>query len=83
MTHDVSGFRISIKKYEDDKSYEQYEDRIVSFDPSFLIIDDITNIQRIINEINELSYKLYYYGQLYDEQNRICLLYTSPSPRDS
>lgn len=71
MNEKDGAFKKEFKKYDDEKSYEQYETHQVEFNPEFLEIADVTDIRKIMDELNTLSYKLYYYGSLSDAQNRI------------
>jgi len=71
MSENSGSFKKNFKKYDDNKTYEQYEEQSVEFDPSFLELADINDIRRVMDEINTLSYKLYYYGSLCDAQSRV------------
>jgi len=71
LTSENGAFTEKFKQYEESKTYNDFLDQEVSFDPTFLELDSITDIHAIMNEINGLSYKLYKYGILCDSQARV------------
>ena len=71
LTNENGAFTEQFKQYEESKTYNDLATKEISFDPSFLALDSITDIHSIMNEINSLSYKLYTYGVLCDSQTRV------------
>ena len=67
----TGAFTTNFKKYTDGVAYNDFNDHTISFDPTFLELDSITDIYTIMNEINALASKIYKYGTLCDVQNRI------------
>ena len=59
------------KKYDETRIYNDYEELEIMFDSSFLELDSVTDIHEIMQEINKLSYRIFYYGSLCDSQNRV------------
>lgn len=64
-------FKKNFKKYNESKTYNEYEQQEVEFDPDFLELDSVTDSLKIMNDLNSLSYKLYVYGTLADSQNHV------------
>ena len=64
-------FKKQFKKYDETKTYNEYEEVEVEFDPAFLELESATDIHKIMEEVNKLSYKLYFYGFHCDEQVRV------------
>ena len=72
MTDQKEGsFNIDLKEYNDKEGYDAYITKSVAFDPACLTLESVHDIQTIMNEINALSYKLYFYGYLCDMQARV------------
>jgi hypothetical protein len=65
------GFKKNFKKYDETKTYNEYEETEVSFDPSCLELESIADIHDIMDEINRLSLKIYTFGSYCDAQTRI------------
>ena len=61
----------NFKKYDENRIYNDYEEHEVSFDAESLELANATDIHDIMNEINKLSYKTYYFGSLCDAQTRV------------
>ena len=66
-----ASFILPFKKYDESKTYYEYESQEVGFDPAVLQVESVTDITTIMNEINSLSLKLFQYGSLCDAQARV------------
>jgi len=71
MGSDGGSFRKNFKKYDESKTYEEFEDQTIAFNSEFLQVADVNDIRKVMEELNALSYKLYYYGYLSDAQARV------------
>jgi hypothetical protein len=69
---DVFGrFEEIFKQYEEDKKYEEWSEVKVLFNSKMLKVDDTTDIEIIINELNNISSKLFSYGYVYESQQKV------------
>jgi len=64
-------FVIEVKEYNEETEYSSFTSKSVSFDPSILTLENVHDIQKIMEEINTLSFKLYNYGYWCDSQARV------------
>ena len=72
MSDEYNGsFVRTFKQYDETKTFAEYDEHVVSFDPDFLELDNITDIEAIMLEINKLSYTIFYFGSLCDSQTRV------------
>jgi len=59
------------KEYQEGKGYSEFEEVKIYFDSKMLELDDTTNIELIIDEINHISKRIYMYGVLYESQQMV------------
>ena len=73
MTQDkyTGSFIRNFKQYHDSLTYNQYREHVISFDPTSLELINTNDLSEIMSEVNQLSYKTYYYGSLCDSQTRV------------
>jgi len=64
-------FSMPFKKYDESKVYDKFVEEIIEFDSAELVLDSITDIYKIMAEINTISAKGFKYGTLCDAQNRV------------
>jgi len=64
-------FELDVKEYDDQKSYREYKSKTIGFNPNQLTLESVHDIHKIMEEVNSLSYKLYYWGHLCDMQIRV------------
>jgi len=74
MNYDIVKLNETFKKYDENSTYESMKEIMIEFDPSILELNTIDNIELIMSYLNKISYMLYYYGYLCDEQQRILQL---------
>lgn len=59
------------KEFQEGKGYSEFEEVKIYFDSNMLELDDTTNIELIIDEINHISKRIYMYGVLYESQQMV------------
>lgn len=59
------------KEFKEDTDYDDMEEVTVTFNSNILELNDTSNIELIINEINKISRRIYMYGVLYESQQMI------------
>ena len=64
-------FNETFKEYKDNASYEEMEEVQILFDSTLLQIDDTTDIEMILVEINKISRRTFMYGVVYESQQRV------------
>ena len=64
-------FRKTFKKYDETKSYHNYAEHEIYFDPTCLELDSVTDILEIMSELNNISLKIFTYGSFCDSQARV------------
>lgn len=68
---EFSSFKKEYKVYKEGQDYDGLKATEIFFDSADLVLDNITDITKIMNELNEISRKIFTYGVIYDSQNRI------------
>lgn len=69
---DVFGrFEEIFKQYEESKQYKDWKEVKIFFDSKMLRVDDVTDIEVIIGEINNVSSKMFTFGYLYESQQKV------------
>lgn len=69
---DVFGrFEEIFKQYEESKKYSEWKEVKIFFDSKMLKVDDTTDIEIIIKEINNVSSKMFTFGYLYESQQKV------------
>lgn len=59
------------KEFREDQTYEEYEEVKIYFDSNMLRLDDTTDMDLIVKEINRISSRLFMYGVVYESQQRV------------
>ena len=59
------------KQYKESQKYEDWEEVNILFDSKMLKVDDTTDIEVIINDLNNVSSKMFTYGYLYESQQKV------------
>lgn len=59
------------KQFSEDTTYENFDEIKIYFDSNMLIIDDTSDIELILEEINHISRRIFMYGVLYESQQRV------------
>ena len=64
-------FEEIFKQYEESKQYGEWKEVKIFFDSKMLKVDDTTDIESIIEEINNVSSKMFTFGYLYESQQKV------------
>lgn len=64
-------FEEMFKHYQESKSYEEMEHIRIYFNSSMLKLDDTTDIERILEEINGISSKIFMYSVVLESQQML------------
>jgi len=59
------------KEFKESTEYDDMEEVTIVFDSNMLELNDTTNIELIINEINRISRRIYMYGVLFESQQMV------------
>jgi hypothetical protein len=59
------------KVYREGQSYDDMPSTDIFFNSADLVLDNITDIAKIMSELNEISQKIFVFGTVYDSQNRV------------
>ena len=72
IMNDVFGrFEELFKQYNEDTAYQEWKEVKILFDSKMLMVEDVTDIENIIEEINNVSSKLFMFGHLYESQQKV------------
>jgi len=64
-------FEEMYKQFQEGFSYDEFSSVKVLFDTNMVRLDDVTDIEIIIDEINKVSGRIFMYGALYESQQRV------------
>ena len=64
-------FKEVFKEFKEGIDYDDLEEVTISFDSKMLELNDTTDIELIINEINRISRRIYMYGVLFESQQMV------------
>jgi len=64
-------FEELFKQYDETKTYEEWSQVKILFDAHMLQIEDTSDIESIIDEINKVSSRIFMYGSLCESQQRV------------
>lgn len=72
IMNDVFGrFEELFKQYNEDTAYQEWKEVKILFDSKMLMVEDVTDIENIIEEINNVSSKMFTFGYLYESQQKV------------
>lgn len=64
----------NFKLFKEDKQYQDLAEKVITFDSQSLELENYTNLKDVMQELNEVSRKLFNYGVVYESQNRVLQL---------
>jgi len=59
------------KHFKEGQTYETFDEIKIYFDSNMLEIDDTTDIEMILKEINHISRRIFMYGVVFESQQRV------------
>lgn len=59
------------KQYDESKEFDEWDDIHIIFEASLLQIDDTSDIEIIIQELNSISSKIFMFGYIYESQQKV------------
>lgn len=59
------------KQFKEGEPYGNFDEIKIYFNSSMLVLDDITDIEVIMDEMNNISSRIYMYGVIYESQQRV------------
>jgi hypothetical protein len=71
MLEDYKQFKEKFKRYRENTIYNDLSEQEITFDISMIQLTNVTNMQEIMHEMNEISSRIFVYGSVCDAQNKI------------
>jgi len=71
MDEVFSKFAKVFKEFEEGSQYNDFKDIEIYFDSQMLEMDDTTDIEAILDEINRISRRIFMYGVVFESQQRV------------